>query len=234
MYAEIEEAFAARANQAAIDVIDTLVESLNEGLMTDAGLTKADISAMKHQVEALNIAKDEILALPAPALSRAEGQEPVAVKPLEWTGPDVNGDRHARSILAVYTIRKQQGSMGFWLTEVGGYHSSIDKAKAAAQADYEQRIRSALVKAPAPAVPDGWKPIETAPKDGRNILLWVVHSNSRFSASPVEEGWQAPAVGHWTDFNSGGWVHHGLAGQPTMWADILPAPSRPLVRGEGE
>lgn len=82
----------------------------------------------------------------ADAALRSGGEEKdgVGVKPLEWHGPDVNGDIHARSILAVYTVRKKQGSLGYWLTEVGGYHSTIDVAKAAAQADYERRILSAL------------------------------------------------------------------------------------------
>lgn len=47
----------------AIGVIDTLIESLSEGLMTDAGLTKADRVAMEHQITALEIAKDGIAAL---------------------------------------------------------------------------------------------------------------------------------------------------------------------------
>lgn len=68
----------------------------------------------------------------------------VRVKALAWHGPDVNGDRHAASVFGTYTIRKQQGSMGFWLTQVGGYHRTIAEAEAAAFADYSRRILSAL------------------------------------------------------------------------------------------
>lgn len=68
----------------------------------------------------------------------------VEVKPLEWHGPDVHGEFHARSILCVYSIRANMGSLGHWLTEVGGYHPSVDEAKAAAEADYRQRILSTL------------------------------------------------------------------------------------------
>lgn len=40
--------------------VETLIESVNEGLMTDAGLTDADVVAMKHQVEALDVAVEAI------------------------------------------------------------------------------------------------------------------------------------------------------------------------------
>lgn len=56
----------------AIGVIDTLIESLSEGLMTDAGLPKADRVAMEHQITALEIAKDGIAALEPAA---PEGQQ---------------------------------------------------------------------------------------------------------------------------------------------------------------
>lgn len=59
----------------ATGVIDTLIESLSEGLMTDAGLSKADRDAMRHQISALETAKAEISALEPTA---PEGQQPVA------------------------------------------------------------------------------------------------------------------------------------------------------------
>lgn len=40
--------------------IDTLVESLQEGLMTDAGLTEQDRRAMRDQIAALDEAKATI------------------------------------------------------------------------------------------------------------------------------------------------------------------------------
>ena len=45
---------------------------------------------------------------------------------------------------------------------------SQEAAKAAAQADYEDRILSALQPG------DGWQGIESAPKDGTTVILWVV------------------------------------------------------------
>ncbi len=47
----------------ATGVIDTLIESLSEELMTDAGLLKADRVIMKHKISALELAKDGIAAL---------------------------------------------------------------------------------------------------------------------------------------------------------------------------
>lgn len=55
----IAQAIMAERRKAA-DRVDTLRESLMEGLMTDAGLTKADRIAMNHQLEALAVASKEI------------------------------------------------------------------------------------------------------------------------------------------------------------------------------
>jgi hypothetical protein len=48
--------------QVALDVIDELWESLQEGLMTDADLTKQDRLLMKAQVECLEVVKRDIMA----------------------------------------------------------------------------------------------------------------------------------------------------------------------------
>jgi len=87
--------------------------------------------------------------------------EPVAVKPLVWEGSEGQGGGF------VYNIAEPDRTVGWrvWgkMTGLGSVVASVGgvivtmKAKdreaaiAAAQADYEQRIRSALVKAPAPA-----------------------------------------------------------------------------------
>lgn len=79
------------------------------------------------------------------ALSALRAQ-PAAVKvrALEWGNPDSNGEVHAGSIFGIYTIREPV-LQGVWLTQVGGYHATYGAAKSAAQADYERRIRSAIV-----------------------------------------------------------------------------------------
>ena len=68
-----------------------------------------------------------------------------------------------------------------------------------------------------------WQPIETVPKDGRQVLLWVVHPNAQFSADPIADGWAGACVGYWTDHNNGGFVWNGLAGAIKYWMP-LPAP----------
>jgi hypothetical protein len=67
----------------------------------------------------------------------------VRVKPLRWKGPDSSGEYHSLDGLWGYIIRAENG-YGFWLTEAGGYYFTPEGAQTAAQADYEQRILSAL------------------------------------------------------------------------------------------
>jgi len=89
-------------------------------------------------------------ALRAAAHTRAEAAG-VKVKPLEW-----DGDRHrAKTIVGNYSISKSIIFDG-WLWALDGVLTEVapseDEAKAAAQADYERRILSALAL---PAVPEG-------------------------------------------------------------------------------
>lgn len=72
-----------------------------------------------------------------------------------------------------------------------------------------------------------WMPISTAPKDGRQILLWCIHDNFKYTHGKDKENWQGPVVGYWskeTEYNPAGWVWHGLCGQHTHW---MPLPRSP-------
>lgn len=90
---------------------------------------------------------------------------PVAVKPLEWRQCATRKiqDLHlsewhqiavlfSESILGTYGVVKEDNRDHFdvWLasSRVSGPHKSKEAAKAAAQADYETRIRSALASLP--------------------------------------------------------------------------------------
>lgn len=70
----------------------------------------------------------------------------------------------------------------------------------------------------------GCQPIETAPKDGKSILLWIGHPNARFSADPIQDGWAGWCRGRWSDFNGGGWTWDGFVGTPTHWQPLPPPP----------
>lgn len=103
------------------------------------------------------LAMDRRASPPAPA---------VAVKLLEWKqledGRYSSGVRPGYFTAEHYTLIVQM--TGEYRIDVGRFtflrrfFTDLDAAKAAAQADYEQRIRSALVEpAPAVAVPEGWR-----------------------------------------------------------------------------
>lgn len=103
-------------------------------------------------------ARDEVRAALEAALSAAEPS--VAVKDLEWVamtsaredGPaEPTGDWEASCMLGEYSVcfdPDQDMSEAPWCVwspnENIGHYPGIDEAKAAAQADYETRIRSAL------------------------------------------------------------------------------------------
>ena len=90
------------------------------------------------------------------------------VKPLEWI--DVGEGPRCITVCGMYAIHPSSGSRGtpkLSLTGMPGNafgkFDSVDQAKAAAQADYEQRILSAIEPTPVAPVPvtitpeDGWK-----------------------------------------------------------------------------
>lgn len=88
------------------------------------------------------------LSEPAPA----SAAEPVKVKPLEW-GNTSYATPEAFSIVGAYRI--VAGWSGGWSASIGKSvlacpdgrtnHATVDDAKAAAQADFERRVRSAIV-----------------------------------------------------------------------------------------
>jgi len=74
-----------------------------------------------------------------------------------------------------------------------------------------------------------WQPIETAPKDGTLIDLWVVFlsGGQRWADASWKEAGQHNCSGpsNWT--NNGGWPLHGLLGKPvaTHWRPRPEAPA---------
>lgn len=67
-----------------------------------------------------------------------------------------------------------------------------------------------------------WRPIESAPRDGTEILVWVGHN----PLNGHKPEWSHMAHARWTKHNNGGWVWEGLCGLITHW---MPLPEAPHV-----
>lgn len=83
------------------------------------------------------------LAAPTPPAAEAPGQEPVAVKPLEW-----EHNCFGRGLGVAYQLSKGTPGLFSVVLPIHTREMPLAAAQEAAQADYEQRIRSALVSAP--------------------------------------------------------------------------------------
>jgi hypothetical protein len=80
---------------------------------------------------------------------------------------------------------------------------------------------------------EGWRDLETAPKDGSEVDLRVVHVNAAYSNDPVDDGWIAACRGHWTDFNGGGWVWRSLCGSICQWRPASSSHRSPTLPERG-
>jgi hypothetical protein len=97
---------------------------------------------------------DEAIRAYLATLTKSSPVEAVAVKGLEWHGPDFEEEYWAAWIGGRYTIGADaENGKGRWLSGVGGYFPDVEAAKAAAQSDYEMRIRSALATLSNPEAP---------------------------------------------------------------------------------
>lgn len=69
---------------------------------------------------------------------------------------------------------------------------------------------------------EGWRDLDSAPKDGTEVELRVVHVNAAYDepAEAEKNGWIAACRGHWTDFNGGGWTWKYLCGSVCQWRPI--------------
>jgi len=148
-----------------------------------------------------------------------------AIKPLVWIkcGDGTHHDAHCQYELETdgRFWRVIKGVTGG--TSYVANASTLDAAKAAAQADYEARIRSALVDG------GGWRPIETAPKDGFFLIA---------DFRVIDADWDCSVVVAHRDIHGGFLAYMDeegaeipyLDGTPTHW---MPLPSPPTTEGEG-
>lgn len=71
---------------------------------------------------------------------------------------------------------------------------------------------------------EGWRTIETAPKDGTRILL-----HGRVHLPSIDAGEESTVVAYWANINAGGWVWYGALS--TIWTHWMPLPAAPSGQG---
>lgn len=149
-----------------------LLEQADEGLANAYSSTHNDYDKDRLACERIGLQK-AIKIVKAAAL---EGDaQPVAVKALEWASERTGSMFSAE----FYDIRREDGVFYLRLLDnILSTHATSGAAKTAAQADYEKRIRSALV-----ATPPSPK-LEVAIKALRDVTVHLVAARSLLSRSP--------------------------------------------------
>lgn len=152
-----------------------------------------------------------------------EVTELVSVKPLEWR----NGC--ASTPIGDYLVVEEDwDDEPFWFIIFNGKplnklgeHKDEASAIAAAQADYESRILSALTTEPGAPEQAQWRPIETAPKDGTRVDLWQQgHRVTDAFWDEGEEWWCIDSL-----YSDGEPCPLAVSPEPTHWRP-LPAPPK--------
>lgn len=150
-----------------------------------------------------------------------------AIKPLEW-GALEDGTHKGTSSIGYYHIFPGTGFAHDLAGPVGGplgTHKRLEAAKAAAQADYEARIRSALIPAPAlqgaasESRPQYWKHKR---KHGMQYAAKQLHFPDKGTAL----AWMCEYRPHELDEAMAGWSDEAPLFDTNIWADI-PAPALP-------
>lgn len=157
------------------------------------------------------------------------GGQAVAVRALEWRGSEGVWHKADAEFGGHYRITQYVGMQkpyklethGWWSGSPCGHYEFLDEAKAAAQADYERRIMSALSNPPAQP---GWRDMESAPRDGTKIDLWVKPHDAEANGNVgrITDAWFEG--GEWRRVLAG-WTHYvSSCGEPIGWMPIHAAP----------
>jgi hypothetical protein len=152
----------------------------------------------------------------------------------------------ARSGFGVYRIDQFIGNPDL-LLECGSRaisipdRTSVETAKAAAQADYTARILAALdMDALAQEVEAmvGWRDIATAPKDGTEILVWAQWDWEGMAGDRTDSdfAWRVAVWDEPPSKPSAFWSvsenpYSDLAVRATLWRPLPPPPSAPAKEG---
>ena len=126
------------------------------------------------------------------------------VKPLEWV--DFQYGSEADTPFGRYTVELPFPGFKrspYWL-DLDDNHTncaSLEAGKAACEAHWRAKLAEVLEE-----VPEEWQPIETAPKDGTNILVWCPERNRVYLVYWDEfaddwfaftDRWISKVVSHW-------------------------------------
>lgn len=111
----------------------------------DDMIRRGDALRIVDEDESAAFAYEQIRSLPAMQ---------VAVKPLEWVEETDGSGWYALFMGYQFAIRKTSRGFRYWCFDASyaTFYPTLEAAKAAAQADYEARIRSALTVQPSPDV----------------------------------------------------------------------------------
>jgi hypothetical protein len=85
--------------------------------------------------------------------------------------------------------------------------------------DYQKRLDLLMAMTPQLEA-DGWRSLETAPHDGTEVEIRIVHFLAAACDDPIQEGYIGTVRAHWVDHNGGGLPWHGLAGTPSQWRPL--------------
>ena len=66
----------------------------------------------------------------------------------------------------------------------------------------------------------GWMPIESAPKDGTQILIRIHHPSREHCHDSEKHQWESNVKARWIDHNEGGWTWYGMLGTPITWRPL--------------
>lgn len=153
------------------------------------------------------------------------------IKPLEWHKTYETTERcwWTDSVLGRIFIHKTLGGLIYWNHNGrmggGADTETIDQCKIAAEDYYRSRLSSALVQVQEAG--DSWRPIESAPKDRRSILVWCDGNRCAYTAVWLECGRES----HWYSFGGIG----RLKDEPTHWRPLPSPPELSLpLREKGE
>lgn len=151
--------------------------------------------------------------------SPTQGELAVKVKPLVWRKSNASDLWMADHPHGTEEIRfdfraDEKTQFGWFCRGQWCWYASLEAAKAAAQQDYETRILSALDRTTLPPT-EGWRPIETAPKDGQIIWAWLKQTGIRAVRWASAEEWSDREGGDPDDYESG-WVQ--ADDEDEMWS----------------